>query len=158
MPKALSFGAALSRFSPRSALSRIPLGRALIALGLVLVGINVAAAIWDVRKAYERTERRALRDFSNMTRLLAEQTAASLDSVDLILRAVQSKTPAELVGDRAASCATSSRASRRSPRSRCSMRTDRCLRARATPRRSIPTCPNDRSYAAHRTARPTRCT
>ena len=73
----------------RSALSRIPLGRALIALGVVLVGINVCAAIWDIRKAHERTERRALRDFSNMTRLVAEQTAASLDSVDLILRAVQ---------------------------------------------------------------------
>src|SRR5262245_48473962 len=80
----------------RAALSRIPLGRALIALGVVLVGINVCAAIWDVRKAYERTERRALRDYSNMTRLVAEQTAASLDSVDLILRAVQSKGTAEI--------------------------------------------------------------
>jgi PAS domain S-box-containing protein len=81
----------------RSALSRIPLGRALIALGLVLVGINVASAIWDIRAAYERTERRALRDFSNMTRLLAEQTAASLDAVDLILRAVRTKGASEVV-------------------------------------------------------------
>jgi len=89
--------AAAARFSPRSALSRIPLGRALIALGVVLVAINIGAAVWDVRKAHERTERRALRDFSNMTRLLAEQTAASLDSVDLILRAVQSKTASEVV-------------------------------------------------------------
>ncbi|HVJ13291.1 MAG TPA: PAS domain S-box protein, partial [Burkholderiales bacterium] len=77
-------------------LNRIPLGRALIALGLVLVGINVAAAIWDVRKARDRTETRALRDYSNMTRLLGEQTAASLDSVDLILRAVQGKSAVEL--------------------------------------------------------------
>jgi PAS domain S-box-containing protein len=67
-------------------LSRIPLGRALIALGLVLVAINVASAIWDVRKSQERTERRAERYYSNMTRLLAEQTAASLEAVDLILR------------------------------------------------------------------------
>jgi PAS domain S-box-containing protein len=81
----------------RGRLSRIPLGRALIALGLVLVGINVGSAIWDVRKAHERNERRALRDYSNMTRLLAEQTAASLDSVDLILRAVHSKPPADIV-------------------------------------------------------------
>jgi PAS domain S-box-containing protein len=83
----------------RSALFRIPLGRALIALGLVLVGINIAAAIWDVRKARDRTESRAQRDFSNMTRLLAAQTAASLEAVDLILRdAVRSgsaKTVAE---------------------------------------------------------------
>ena len=62
----------------------------------MLVGINVASNIWEVRKAHERTERRALRDYSNMTRLLAEQTAASLDSVDLILRAVQVKTADEL--------------------------------------------------------------
>jgi PAS domain S-box-containing protein len=68
----------------------------LIALGLVLVGINIAAAIWDVRKARDRTETRALRDYSNMTRILAEQTAASLDSVDLILRAVQGKSAVEL--------------------------------------------------------------
>jgi PAS domain S-box-containing protein len=72
----------------RSKLSGISLGRALIGVGLVLVAINVASAIWDVRKARDRTEQRALRDFSNMTRLLAEQTAASLDSVDLILRGV----------------------------------------------------------------------
>ena len=81
----------------RSRLSRIPLGRALIALGLILVGINIAAAIWDVRKARDRTEARATRDFSNMTRLLAEQTAASLDSVDLILRALQGKGVDETV-------------------------------------------------------------
>jgi len=70
----------------RPALSRISLGRALIGLGLVLVAINIASAVWDVRKARERTERRAQRDFSNVTRLLAEQTASSLEAVDLILR------------------------------------------------------------------------
>jgi PAS domain S-box-containing protein len=68
------------------ALSRIPLGRALVGLGAVLVTINIAAAVWDVRTAYERVERRAQRDFSNVTRLLAAQTAASLEAADLILR------------------------------------------------------------------------
>ena len=84
--------------SPRARplLSRIPLGRALIALGLVLVAINVASAVWDVREARERTERRAQRDFSNVTNLLAEQTAASLEAVDLILRAVRTKTASEV--------------------------------------------------------------
>jgi PAS domain S-box-containing protein len=67
-------------------LSRLPLGRVLVALGVVLVAINIAAAVWDVRTARERVERRAQRDFSNMTRLLAEQTAASLEAVDLVLR------------------------------------------------------------------------
>ena len=72
----------LSSLAPlRSKLSRIPLGRALIALGVVLVAINIASAIWDVRKSQERTERRAERYYSNMTRLLAEQTAASLEAV-----------------------------------------------------------------------------
>jgi PAS domain S-box-containing protein len=80
----------------RSALSRVPLGRALIVLGLVLVAINVASAVWDVREARERTERRAQRDFTNVTNLLAEQTAASLEAVDLILRAVRSKTASEV--------------------------------------------------------------
>jgi PAS domain S-box-containing protein len=70
----------------RSALSRIPLGRALIALGLVLVAINVASAIWEASAARERTERRAQRDLSNITRVLTEQTAASLEAVDVILR------------------------------------------------------------------------
>jgi PAS domain S-box-containing protein len=80
----------------RSRLSRIPLGRALIALGVVLVAINIASAIWDVRKAYERTERRSQRDFSNVTGILADQTASSLEAVDLILRdAARSATAGE---------------------------------------------------------------
>jgi len=83
-------------YRARPALSRIPLGRALIALGLVLVAINVASAVWDVREARERTERRAQRDFSNVTNLLAEQTAASLEAVDLILRAVRTKSASEV--------------------------------------------------------------
>ncbi|MGH8706908.1 MAG: cache domain-containing protein, partial [Burkholderiales bacterium] len=70
----------------RPFLSRIPLGRALIALGLVLVAINVASAIWEVREARERTERSAQRDLTNITRVLTEQTAASLDAVDVVLR------------------------------------------------------------------------
>ena len=70
----------------RPALSRIPLGRVLVALGLVLVAINIASAVWDARNARERVERRAQRDFSNLTRLLAEQTAASLEAVDVTLR------------------------------------------------------------------------
>ena len=62
------------------------LTRALVGLGVVLVGINVASAIWDVRTYRERTESRARRDLSNISGLLAEQTAAVLDAVDLVLR------------------------------------------------------------------------
>jgi PAS domain S-box-containing protein len=84
----------------RPVLSRIPLGRALIALGLVLVAINVASAVWDVHEARIRIEQRARRDFANTTRLLAEQTAASLDAVDLILRTAPSRPASEAVEPR----------------------------------------------------------
>jgi signal transduction histidine kinase/CheY-like chemotaxis protein len=65
---------------------RITLGRALVALGCVLVVINVAAAVWDARIDRERTELRARRDLSNLSGLLSEQTAAVLEAVDLVLR------------------------------------------------------------------------
>src|SRR6185369_3115941 len=70
----------------RAALSGISLTRALVGLGAILVAINVCSAIWDIRADRERVMQRAQRDFSNLTRLLAEQTAASLEAVDLVLR------------------------------------------------------------------------
>jgi PAS domain S-box-containing protein len=70
----------------RSVASRITLTRALVALGVVLVGINVASAIWDARTDRDRTELRARRDLSNLSGLLSEQTAAALEAVDLVLR------------------------------------------------------------------------
>jgi PAS domain S-box-containing protein len=70
----------------RAALTRISLGRTLFALGLLLVAINVGKAVWDMRMERERTERNLLRGFSNVTNLLSEQTAASLETADLVLR------------------------------------------------------------------------
>jgi len=70
----------------RAALARISLTRALVALGILLVAINVASAIWDIRSNRELTQRRAQRDFANLTSLLAEQTAASLEAADTVLR------------------------------------------------------------------------
>ena len=70
----------------RAALASISLTRALVGLGALLVAINVCSAIWDIRSDRARSEQRALRDFSNLTRLLAEQTAASLEAVDFMLR------------------------------------------------------------------------
>jgi signal transduction histidine kinase/ActR/RegA family two-component response regulator len=81
----------------RSAVTRITLRRALIALGFVLVGINVASAIWDVRVDRDRTELRARRDMSNLSALLAEQTAGAMEAVDLVLRdAVRDGSAAEV--------------------------------------------------------------
>src|SRR6266851_10481968 len=80
----------------RSAASRITLTRALVALGAVLVGINVASAIWDARIDRDRTELRARRNLSNLSGLLSEQTAAVLEAVDLVLRdAVRDGTAAK---------------------------------------------------------------
>src|SRR5437016_5084105 len=81
----------------RSTASRITLTRALVALGAVLVGINVASAIWDARTDRDRTDLRARRDLSNLSGLLAEQTAAALEAVDLVLRdAVREGTAAKV--------------------------------------------------------------
>ncbi|HKQ29108.1 MAG TPA: PAS domain S-box protein [Burkholderiales bacterium] len=70
----------------RSAIAGISLTRALVGLGAIIVTINVCSAIWDVRADRHRIERRAQRDFSNLTRLLAEQTASSLEAADAVLR------------------------------------------------------------------------
>ncbi|TMH87434.1 MAG: PAS domain S-box protein [Betaproteobacteria bacterium] len=81
----------------RSAASRITLTRALVALGAVLVGINIASAIWDARTDRDRTELRARRNLSNLSGLLSEQTAAALEAVDLVLRdAVRDGTTAKV--------------------------------------------------------------
>src|SRR3989475_7851960 len=81
----------------RSAASRITLTRALVALGAVLVAINVASAIWDARTDRDRTELRARRNLSNLSGLLSEQTAAALEAVDLVLRdAVRDGTTAKV--------------------------------------------------------------
>ena len=76
-------GARLAQVYPR-----ITLTRALVALGVVLVAINIGSAIFDVRNARARTEDEALRNYANLTHLLAEQTAASLDTADLVLHDV----------------------------------------------------------------------
>jgi PAS domain S-box-containing protein len=70
----------------RAALAGLSLTRALVGLGIVLVAINIASAVMHVRIDRERTEQRALRDVSNVTRLLTEQTASSLEAVDVVLR------------------------------------------------------------------------
>ena len=57
-----------------------------MALGVLLVAINVGAAFWDARIDLQRTEMRAQREISNLAALLSEQTAAALEGVDLVLR------------------------------------------------------------------------
>jgi PAS domain S-box-containing protein len=73
----------------RAAFERVSLVRLLIGLGVVLVAINIGAAIWDALGDRERVFRDVQRDVSNLTSLLAEQTAAGLDAVDLVLRDIQ---------------------------------------------------------------------
>src|SRR5260221_3487002 len=73
------------------AVARIPLTRVLVGLGFLLIAINIGSAIMHVRIDRERTEQRALRDFSNVTRLLAEQAASSpaiVEGFDRVFRGI----------------------------------------------------------------------
>jgi signal transduction histidine kinase/CheY-like chemotaxis protein len=70
----------------RWAEKHITLRGVLIALGVLLVVINAGSAVWNAHVDRERTETRARRDFSNLTGLLAEQTASALEAIDLVLR------------------------------------------------------------------------
>src|SRR4051812_527512 len=70
----------------RATLGAVSLTRALVALAFLLVAINIGSAIMHVRIDREHTEARALRDVTNLSRLLNEQTAFSLEAVDLVLR------------------------------------------------------------------------
>jgi len=82
--------------------SWITLRRALFAFGVVLVGINVVSSLWTLRSDRIRVERDALRNFANLTALLAEQTARSFESVNLLLDAATSDMAATGIGDLAA--------------------------------------------------------
>jgi PAS domain S-box-containing protein len=82
---------------PRTLLQRITLTRALVALGVVAVALQFAGAIWAIRMERADTEAAARRDFTNLTQLLAEQTAASLEAADLVLRNVTRHGSAERI-------------------------------------------------------------
>ncbi|HSD43341.1 MAG TPA: PAS domain S-box protein [Burkholderiales bacterium] len=71
----------------------------LLAFGALLVGINVLSALSDIHSERAAVEHDALRDFSNLTGLLAEQTAQSLESVDQLLDAAVSDMKATGIGD-----------------------------------------------------------
>src|SRR4051812_14201686 len=73
----------------RGALERVSVVDSLVVLGVLLVGINIGSAIWDAFSDRERFFREAQRDVSNMTSLLAEQTASGLEAADTVLRDLQ---------------------------------------------------------------------
>ena len=73
----------------RAAFERLSLVRLLIGLGGLLVAINIGSAVWDALSDRERIFGDVQRDVSNITSLLAEQTASGLEAVDLVLRDVQ---------------------------------------------------------------------
>src|SRR3954470_24136328 len=73
----------------RAAFERLSLAHLLIGLGVLLIAINIGSAVWDAHSDRERMLGDVQRDVSNITSVLAEQTAAGLDAVDLVLRDVQ---------------------------------------------------------------------
>ena len=66
----------------------------LVTLGVLLVVINIGSAMWDAYSDRERIFQDVQRDVSNITSLLAEQTASGLEAVDLVLRDAQRLGPA----------------------------------------------------------------
>src|SRR5258706_12216505 len=89
--------------APRAArgLSGMTLRRMLFALGAVLIGINVLSAVWDIRNQRALVERNALRDFNNLTSLLADHTARALDATDVRLRGPANEISTAGLGDAA---------------------------------------------------------
>ena len=55
--------------------------------------------MWDVHTYRGVVERNRLRDFNNLTALLADQTARSIESIDILLRAAANDISATGVGD-----------------------------------------------------------
>ena len=86
----------------RAALERVSLVRLLIGLAVLLVAVNIGSAVWDAYTDRERIFQDVQRDVSNITNLLAEQTAGGLDAVDLVLRDAQRIGPASRLRDAAA--------------------------------------------------------
>jgi PAS domain S-box-containing protein len=79
--------------------SGMTLRSALFAFGALLVGINVISAVWDIRNEHDLVERNALRGYTNLTSLLADQTARALESVDLLLRGAANNISETGVGE-----------------------------------------------------------
>src|ERR1700759_2610035 len=73
--------------------------RMLVAMGVLIVGINVLSAVWDIRNERVLVERNALRDYNNLTALLADQTARSLDAAGILVSAAANDVTAGGVGD-----------------------------------------------------------
>ena len=86
------------RIAPHS-LSGMTPRRMLFALGALLVGINVLSAVWDIRNERALVERNALRDFNNLTALLADQTARSLESAGILVSSAANDVSVDGVGD-----------------------------------------------------------
>jgi PAS domain S-box-containing protein len=84
---------------PKASAYWIKLRRGLFAFGVLLVGLSILSALWTVRSDRARVEAEASRNFANLTALLAEQTARSLESVDLVLAAATSDMRVRGIGD-----------------------------------------------------------
>ncbi|HEY2628276.1 MAG TPA: ATP-binding protein [Usitatibacter sp.] len=80
-------------------LNSLTLRRLLFAVGALIIGVNLLSAIWDLRHSRAMVERNALRDFNNLSALLADQTARSLESIGIILHDAAGEISRQGVGD-----------------------------------------------------------
>src|SRR5687767_14599768 len=66
-------------------LNSLTLRRLLFALGAFILGVNFLSAFWDLRNSRAMVERDALRNFGNLSALIAEDAARSLESIGILL-------------------------------------------------------------------------
>jgi signal transduction histidine kinase/CheY-like chemotaxis protein len=67
-------------------LPSLTLRRLLFIVGALLVSVNLLSAIWDLRNSRVVVQRDAERVYGNIATLLADQTARSLESIQIIVR------------------------------------------------------------------------
>jgi signal transduction histidine kinase/ActR/RegA family two-component response regulator len=68
-------------------------------VGVLLVSVNVLSAIWDLRNSRAVVQRDAERGYGNIATLLADQTAGSLESIELIVEQTAGDISRNGVGD-----------------------------------------------------------
>lgn len=83
---------------PKGLLS-LTLRRLLFVVGVLLVSVNVLSAIWDLRNSRVVVQRDAQRSYGNIATLLADQTARSLESVQIIVQQAAGDISRNGIGD-----------------------------------------------------------
>ena len=80
-------------------LPHLTLRRLLFIVGVLLVSVNVLSAIWDLRNSRVVVQRDAERAYGNIATLLADQTARSLESIQIVVEQAAGDISRNGIGD-----------------------------------------------------------